>query len=493
MATNEAVQTTKNLVSVALLKGVQYPILLLFMLLVPRMMGPELYGQYALLISIIAIVTALTDLGITEIYGRFVPELRLQNKGAAIGQFSSYLLALKIVADLIIAAGLYLVLPPLYGSHFPRYYFLVIGAIVLVADMGSIPFALLFGLNQLGKYALRDPVRRALSLGLLLLLFHYFGLLGALLSTLMVESILATVYFYWTRPYFRRLTWPIDFQLLRFHLQFGLVFYFSWGVLNLWQRLGNSLIQYMTENPKEIARFDLPNQYFLVLVSTTLVIIAALVPMFTQLSLTQSEQKIAVWSKRMTKYLGIGCMLFYLVFVFVGEEFIEFMIGPEFHDIFANTTIILLGIFPLNFAQLGYTYSVVYKQPKKYLLSLCLALSVFLCFSFLLVPRYQSLGCIIAMLCSCIGFALSMFCSFKEKMLPCVIPYVEVIFLGGLFLPFVFFKADFMTNMWYMACAIASYICLLFLLKLLNIAEIREIISVLRQRSSHSTSLPPDA
>src|SRR5215510_1278418 len=93
MATNEAIQTTKNLASVVLLKGAQYPIFILFMLLVPRMMGPEQYGQYALLISITAIVTALTDLGITEIYGRFVPEWRLQNDVAAITKFSSYLLA----------------------------------------------------------------------------------------------------------------------------------------------------------------------------------------------------------------------------------------------------------------------------------------------------------------------------------------------------------------------------------------------------------------
>src|SRR4030095_10778961 len=102
MATTEAILTTKNLVSVALFKVAQYPFLLLYMITIPRMMGPELYGQYALLVSIIAIVPAWTDLGMTKIYGRFVPELRLHNNVAAVAKFSSYLLALKAIIDPII-------------------------------------------------------------------------------------------------------------------------------------------------------------------------------------------------------------------------------------------------------------------------------------------------------------------------------------------------------------------------------------------------------
>jgi hypothetical protein len=57
--TVEASVTSKNLSKVALLRVAQYPLIALFAIIVPRLMGPTLYGHYALFVSIVGMGTAL--------------------------------------------------------------------------------------------------------------------------------------------------------------------------------------------------------------------------------------------------------------------------------------------------------------------------------------------------------------------------------------------------------------------------------------------------
>ncbi len=221
--TREASVTTKNVSKVYLLRVLaQYPFLVLFVMLIPRTMGPEIYGEYALVISIIAIMTSLTNLGVTEICGRFVREFEVRGESANIKRFSSNLLTLKIAIDLITSVVLLSVLHFAYCDRFPFTYFILVVAIPLVSDLGTVPYALFFGLNKLGKFSLRDPVNRALILILLFILFHYYGLFGAILSTLLVEGSMAILYFFWTRNYFRIEDFRVVLPFLRPYLRFSL-------------------------------------------------------------------------------------------------------------------------------------------------------------------------------------------------------------------------------------------------------------------------------
>ena len=78
LTTHEASVTTKNISTVTLLKVGQYPFLIASMMLIPRLMGPATYGEYALLISIITMTASLIDFGGgTDMFGRFVPEFEV--------------------------------------------------------------------------------------------------------------------------------------------------------------------------------------------------------------------------------------------------------------------------------------------------------------------------------------------------------------------------------------------------------------------------------
>ena len=160
-----------------------------------------------------------------------------------------------------------------------------LGRAALVLTLGLSAYALVFGLNDLIAHALRDPVRRVLNLVLVLALFHWLGLLGALLASLVVEALLAAVYFVRTRAWFGFDRDAVDFRHLRPYLRFGFVVYLSWAATILWFRSGNVVVDALTRDPAQVAYFDVACQMFSLTAVFTLMVLSSLIPMSTKLLL----------------------------------------------------------------------------------------------------------------------------------------------------------------------------------------------------------------
>lgn len=486
--TKEASTTTKNISAIVLLKVVQYPFLALSVMLIPRMMGPKIYGEYALLISIITIAASLITFGVSgEIFWRFVPEFEVKGDLSSIRKLSTNIIAFKSGVDLIVSLILFAVIYFTYRDRFPITYFFIIIAIVVAIDWGSVPYALLFGLNELIKFASRDLIRRVLGLILVLILFNYLGLLGAIISTLIVESFFTALIFYWTRKYFHIEDFKIDLTFLKPFLKFGFMFYLSWVLLTVWQRLGNPIVEYLTNSSREVALFDIPNQIFLITVAFTTFIINSLVPIFTKLLVNGKEGKLINWAGMIIKYIGIICTIIFWVYVIVGADLIPLIIGSDYAEIFPNGVVLLLGIFPMIFVQLGVIFSVVYKKPKRYVLALFFAFLCFIISSIILIPKYASMGCSIAVLISCVVLAVVMFVYFREKLFPCLVAGFKPITIGFIFIPFIFFRGNFTNNLILTICSILAYILLLFVSKILNLKEIQEIYQAIRHQPELQT------
>ena len=451
-------------------------------------MGPETYGEYALLISIITIAASLITFGVSgEIFGRFVPEFEVRGDLASIRRLSSNIIAFKSTINLIVSLILFLLLYFTYRDRFPVTYFIIIIAIVLAIDWGSVPYALLFGLNELVKFASRDLIRRAFGLILVLVLFHYYGLLGAITSTLIIEGSFTAITFSWTRKYFHIEDFRIDFSFLKPYLRFGFMFYISWVLLTVWQRLGNPLIEYLTKDSREVALFDIPNQIFLITAAFTFFIINSLVPIFTKLLLSGKEGKLINWAGLIIKYIGIICTIIFWVYVIVGADLIPLIIGSDYAEIFPNGVVLLLGIFPMIFVQLGVIFSVVYKKPKRYVLALFFAFSSFVISSIILIPKYASMGCSIAVLISCVVLAVVMLIYFREKLFPCLFSGFKTITLGFIFIPFLFFTGNLITNLFLSVCSVLAYILILFINRNLHVNEIKEIYQAIRHQPELQT------
>lgn len=483
--TQEARVTIKNISAVAVLKTAQYPFLALTMVVVPRLMGPVQYGEYALLISIITVIASSIDFGASaEMFGRFVPEFEVNQQTNVVRRLASNILGLRMLIGLSTTVVLFGVLSVLYGDQFPAMILVVICMIVIVREVQIVPYSLLYGLNKLGLRSTQLVMRRALSLVFLLVLYHFLGLLGAVVSTLLVDLVLAIAAFSWTAGYFRVTELKPDITFLKPFLRFDVAFYLSWVIVNVWQRSGNLLIEQLTGSTIQVAQFDISNQLYLVTTTLIFVAIESLIPIFTNLLLTGREQKLSDWSTTVLKHTAILSTLIFWVFVYIGPYVIPVLIGPDYAPTIPNTMWLLAGLFPMAITQLGSVFSVAYKKPYRYLATLGISYAVFAMVSVLLIPVFQAMGCAIATLASSVTSATILYLSFKPQFRSSLSKSLPPILLWIIFIPFLLLRDGFVSSMILAALATAVYIAILFALKVLRVDELNTMLSAVRRRPS---------
>jgi O-antigen/teichoic acid export membrane protein len=421
-------------------------------------------------------IATLTDPALTELFGRFIPEISSTGELQHIQRFSSRLLALKIAAVVITSLVLIPTLYFVYRHRFPISYFVLIIAILFITSVGNVCYALLFGLNKMGKYSFRDPLRRVLSLSFILPLFYYYGIFGALLSFFLVETFLTILNFHWTKQYFRLRYFDINLPYLIPYLKFGLIFYVSTGLCIIWMRLGNILVEYITHSLKEVTLFDMPNQIFLIVFVFSYSIVTSITPIFIEFHLNGRHDKLTNWSILLTKYNGILCIVGVGIFYLLGRDITTVVIGSKYKDIFTNSIIQLLGVFPMIIVQLGYVFSIVHKTPYKYLKSMICALVSFIFFSILLIPKYASLGCSVSMFISCIVMAAFLCLYFKNEMNPCLVALFKIAIPSFVLIPFVVIYSSSSMNIFLAVCFVAVYCLLLLATGTVKVREINELI-----------------
>jgi O-antigen/teichoic acid export membrane protein len=486
--THEAHTTIKNISTVAVLKLLQYPFLALTVVLVPRAMGSSVYGKYALIISVITVASALIDFGASgELFGRFVPEFQVRQQPHLINKLASNVMGMRIGIGFITILILFPLLNATYGDRFTPSMLAIVCAVVLVRQIQSVPYALLYGLNRLGLANTLLPLRRALSLILILLLFQVFGFIGAVVSTLIVDLILTANAFVWTFKRFRLSDLKIDWSFLKPLLGFDVVLYMSAVVLSVWQRSGNLLIERLTGDPRQVALFDIPNQAYLVTVTMIFIAIDSLVPVFASLLLTGREQKLRSWSIIIAKYTAALAAMIFWGFFFTGRYVVPIVLGADYESAIPNGNWLLAALFPMAITQLGLVFSVSYKQPLRYFVALCCSFAVFLAASFIFIPQYGSVGCAIATLASSIASAMTLYLSFRQHLGVAIARGVSVMALGVIYMPFLLLRRDLLSDSLLYVAATCVYLLALFLVRILHMDEVSAVISSVRHRSAPAT------
>ena len=100
--TAEARQMSRNLSLISINKVVQLMGGALWALIIPRWMGPEAYGQFALATAISLLLWWAGDFGGLEVFGRYLPTLREKKPKEARELFAQTFLLRVLVAMLLI-------------------------------------------------------------------------------------------------------------------------------------------------------------------------------------------------------------------------------------------------------------------------------------------------------------------------------------------------------------------------------------------------------
>ncbi|MBC8255194.1 MAG: oligosaccharide flippase family protein, partial [Ardenticatenia bacterium] len=88
---------------------------LLFAVLVPRLMGPDLYGRYTLTTSLAFWFVLFSGLGSNQVTARYAPQFVLEGDRQGLQQLFGSLVIVRLLSGAL-AAGLYLLLTILWLS-----------------------------------------------------------------------------------------------------------------------------------------------------------------------------------------------------------------------------------------------------------------------------------------------------------------------------------------------------------------------------------------
>jgi O-antigen/teichoic acid export membrane protein len=386
-----------QLPAVALYKGVQLVGLGLFSVLAPRYLGPELFGRFAVILSLTALWMTTSNLGARYVFGRFVPEYA--GKGATESLRALFMhmvgsrFVLAAVAVPLLVLFLRRALPEASTATL-----LMSGAAFLAMTVGAPMFAIFYGLNRLGTSMGRESFGRFALLALLVAFGAESSLERASAALLATHATALAIGIYLCRGFFRFERAAFDAPSLFGHLRFGLSVFAANLLLRIPWRLGESALALADVPRAEIA-------FFAIALSAAVAFTRLLGETTTlQIPSLGVQQAAGDYGGRdrslglALKHLNILGVLFVLATFAGGPWAVRALWGPEFLGVVPNLLLVAPAVLSQPYVRTALSLAVIESRLRRNLVLGGVAVGVFVAVAALLVPRFASLGATAALL-----------------------------------------------------------------------------------------------
>ena len=385
--------------SVALLKGAQVVAGILFTVLVPRLMGPNLYGQFAVIISVFTLWRMSCTIGGRYIFGRFIPEYSSRGDSDRIREVFMHVLGARAIVVLVAAPLLFFflrrVLPMASTTT------LVASTLAFVVTMLAGPmYNVYFGLNRLGMSMTNDPIGRFLLLGLLVLIggtsnleMASVALLLANCCVLLVGLVLARGLITFDRRVF-------DLKSIVEHVSFGLVVYSANLLLRVPWRLGESALALAKTDSAEIAFFSVAVS---ATVAFTRLLGSATTLLIPSMSLRQASGDYEGRDRSMgiaLRYLEVAACLFVPFVVAAGPKLVSVLLGDSYLGVVPHMYVLSIAVLGIPVLRTAVAFSVVVGRVGLNVQLGLVAVVVFGVAALALIPKYGAIGASVAVVAS---------------------------------------------------------------------------------------------
>lgn len=457
----------------------------IFVVLVPRALDTEVYGQLAYTFALTAILQTLGELGYQEIFSRFLPEVRRSQGEAGVRAMVRGLFGARVWIGLalgVAAMGVALLvarwLTPGQG--------VLIGLAVLARIWSMGPYPLLLGLGETLKWSVETTWRQVVVTGLVLLLVRTPSLTLALVAMALHEAIFLALGVWWTRGY-----WPgraasgaaLEPQhrtaaLMRYGFKFSL----SNFSLVLLFRISPITVEALTGSHPETGYFDLALGALLLLYTLLGQVAYAFVPILTQLHLEHKPDEARMWLGRVVRYgamllmLGLGGMWA------VATPLTPVLFGASFAPAAETIRMMALGLLPLPIAWAGVMLSAVEKRPARKLWAALTGLVVFAVAAGLLRGG-ASAGIALAFALALLGYALGFGRGALEAMRTGGAGWVAATLGALVFGPlFLWRQPNIVLGLAVWAGLALAYIALMLVTRAAQVGEVQSVLAVVRRR-----------
>jgi O-antigen/teichoic acid export membrane protein len=469
---NAAQRTVRNAELVLIQRGIFIATTFLFAFFIPRMMGPGPYGQFALLYSLSFMFTMLSDFGVTQVMGRYVPQLNLQGEMENSKKLLNSFLMLTLSSGTF-AAGLYLLITYFWLKDIHFLSLITMAIIVLIRSWTNPLFSLFLGLNQAARWGSRDVLGRLLSIPLLILFFNLGGLPGACLGLLLTEGFILILGIWWGRPYLSRSHMHLDLHFLYPYLQFGLFFFISHLTNAAIQNGGGVLIRMLNPDYTQVSYFELAQKIFLTASLAYPQFSLSFVPLMTILLKKDKKDTLQQWAEQLLKWLTVGGVGIMFSFLLLGEDLVRMILGRAYQPVATNILPLSVAFFFLALSSVSNLITLVYEKPRVALSASILRLAVFWGSGFFFVTFWGSFGGCLAILTASIFYASYLtwrtqaYLSFSFKR--CIFATGS----GAFFLPLILLRSSLPVNLALFIFFLMGYMVLLFLFRIITWAEVR--------------------
>lgn len=391
---------------VMLLKATQAFGMALFMIAAPRLMGPDRFGQFAVILSVSALWMTTCTLGGRYVFGRFVPEYASRGQTERVRAVFMHILVFRLVVIVAATPLLYAALARLLPEASGTVLALSVSAFAMITAASPM-YAAFFGLNRLGVSMSKEALGRYLLLLLLVLLGGTGSLERASLALLLTHLAILIVGVVLARRLFTLAKDAFDVRTLLFHVRFGLAIFAANLLLRLPWRLGEGALAFLGTPAAEIA-------FFSVALSATVGFARILGNLASLLIPSMSLKQAAGDHEGRDRSLGValrfltiaGCM-FVLAVLALGPWGVETLLGKDYLPVLPNLYIVALAALFVPYVRCAISLAVVEDRVRFVLRLGLLSVAVFGASVALLVPDYASRGASVAVVLAVVSASVA--------------------------------------------------------------------------------------
>lgn len=470
-AVGEAQLTVRNAGQLLVQRAIYVAAGLLFAALVPRLMGPELYGRYALATSLSMWFVLFSGLGFTQVITRFVPQFTGLGDTESVKGFLRDLLTVRLTSGSL-SAGMYLLLTALWLRDIDLLMLALLAAAVLARSVGNLFYALFLGMNRAARWGVGDTIRGWVLLGLLVPGFLMWGLLGAFLAVLLTELVVLLVSVGWSRPFLSGPSLRLDVDRLLPYLRFGLIFFASDLLFAAFNHSGEALVRAISGDYAQVSYFALAYSLYFAVALTIPQFTLSFAPLLTSLLARGETEAVRQWTERLIKWTAVGGVLAISGAFLLGEYLVPLVLGAAYRPVATNLLPLTLALAVQSLSSVANLLALTCDRPRVTLVAAGLRLAAYWGFGFPLILWQGSLGgCLSVLAASTLATAYSTW-RMRQIVRYSLRSWGLVVGLGGLMLPLAWMQSSWMVNVALYAAFVAAYGSLLFLLRVITPDEI---------------------
>jgi len=476
---SEADAALRNASWVMAQRGLQIVIGVLFALLVPRLMGPQVFGQYALITSVSLWFGLLSGLGLISMMTRSVPSFIARGDGPGLQKLVSSLLALRVGLGLG-AGACYLALTTFWLRDMDVVALAFMAGAVCARTVGNICFALFLGLNQAGRWGLGELLRRSLTLVGVLIGFSFAGLRGACAGWFAANVLVLVIGVWMAREHIRwSQMWP-DRTFLTPFLRTGA--YFAGGniLLAISHRTGETLVHLTTRDFTEVGFFAVAYGVCSAGTQALWHLAISFAPLLMHWNERGERGTSAAWIERLLAWMTVAAVAGILAIVFIGDLAITWALGTEYLPATRGLLPLGLAFLATSVSSVGRLQALVSNRPGVSAVAAGIELAAFWGIGLVLAGGAGSLGACLAVLAGSTLNAVYVSWCLRHELPFSHRPAASAATLGLLVLPLVWFATSWALQLTLFGVALAIYAALLLGMRVVTVAELMGLARSLR-------------